>query len=480
MLVQFLKKYLLNKKIFTSIFFLSLLPLFFYRLGEGSLFSFDEAWYADIARNLIESKNPFLLQWNGVPFLDHPPLGFWLMAISFRIFGVNEFSARFFSALFGWGAVMLTYLLGKKLFKTSVGLLAGLMLSTSVWFILRARTGNLDVILVFFFLLVFYCASQIKTNKLYLYGTMLSMALLWQVKAIVGITILPIVLFFIIKYKKYFKIKDLIFSIILLILVFSPYLIINFFSYGDSFWKRLLNIGLRGRDSSVLIHYQLPLFYLHMGIREWYYPFLIAFLGNIFFLKRNGIIVLYLYLLAFFLPFLTSSKTEIWHLLPLYPIVGIMIFSFLDNVRLWLIKIVNINNLRLKNTSIFLMLLGGMLFAGKQILEFKEEIYHSKKTSSSEAKISQIASLYTEPLYITEHYYPEAVFYSKKIIKIINPSMQFLDKQNLSLRNLFNSGENFILLTTESALSDNKIKKDEYQLITKEGNNILIKKSYLR
>lgn len=54
-----------------------------------------EARYAEIARKMVELGD-WVTPWHdyGVPFWGKPPLSFWLTAISFKLFGVNEFAAR--------------------------------------------------------------------------------------------------------------------------------------------------------------------------------------------------------------------------------------------------------------------------------------------------------------------------------------------------------------------------------------------------
>src|SRR3989337_2128571 len=83
--------------------------IFFYRLDYNTLESWDEAWYASIAREMVKTGNFIQMVWNGKPYYDHPPLGFWLMAISYKLFGVNEFATRFPSAILGLFSIYLVY-----------------------------------------------------------------------------------------------------------------------------------------------------------------------------------------------------------------------------------------------------------------------------------------------------------------------------------------------------------------------------------
>src|SRR3989344_5952507 len=177
---KFFKKY--QNDIFIILFSLIIVPLFFYNLGSTSLVDFDEAWYAEIARNILVNRQPFLLSFNGSPYLDHPPLGFILIAISFLIFGINEFAARFPSALFGFSSVILLYFIGKNLFNRIVGIGAGLMLLSSVWFIFRSRSGNLDTVFLFFYLLTFYSALKVKNSKNWIYLVALAFSFSFLVK----------------------------------------------------------------------------------------------------------------------------------------------------------------------------------------------------------------------------------------------------------------------------------------------------------
>ena len=52
--------------------FLPLLPLFFYKLGQSSLTSYDEAWYGSIAKQIIQNGDLINLNWNGLDYIDHP------------------------------------------------------------------------------------------------------------------------------------------------------------------------------------------------------------------------------------------------------------------------------------------------------------------------------------------------------------------------------------------------------------------------
>ena len=72
--------------------------IMFWRLGEGSLGDYDEADYAQSAREMLWWNDFNTPRWNGMEFFDKPPLGLWLTTLAYKVCGVNEFSARLVSA----------------------------------------------------------------------------------------------------------------------------------------------------------------------------------------------------------------------------------------------------------------------------------------------------------------------------------------------------------------------------------------------
>ena len=63
---------------------------FWYDLGGYALLDNNEGIYAQIAREMLESGNYVTPFFNGMPYLEKPPLLFWLTALSYQLFGVSE------------------------------------------------------------------------------------------------------------------------------------------------------------------------------------------------------------------------------------------------------------------------------------------------------------------------------------------------------------------------------------------------------
>ena len=74
----------------------------------------DETRYSLIASSMNQSGNYVTPHIKNVIYLEKPPLVSWATAIFFKIFGENDFSARFFVALCAWGCILLVYFMTSR------------------------------------------------------------------------------------------------------------------------------------------------------------------------------------------------------------------------------------------------------------------------------------------------------------------------------------------------------------------------------
>src|SRR5208337_4366791 len=81
--------------------FLALLSylFLFHNLGSYSLKEPDEGRYAEIPREMVETGDYIVPHLDYVRYFEKPPLLYWATALSFRIFGLSEWSARLPNAL---------------------------------------------------------------------------------------------------------------------------------------------------------------------------------------------------------------------------------------------------------------------------------------------------------------------------------------------------------------------------------------------
>jgi 4-amino-4-deoxy-L-arabinose transferase-like glycosyltransferase len=105
----------------------------------------DEGRYGDVARWMLRSGDWLTPRLDGVPFLDKPPLFYWLEASSFAAFGVHVWSARLAPALLGVLGCVLTYAAGARLYGRRAGVLATVVLAASPLYCVASEYVNHDL-----------------------------------------------------------------------------------------------------------------------------------------------------------------------------------------------------------------------------------------------------------------------------------------------------------------------------------------------
>jgi len=132
---------------------------FLWQLGSIGLVDETEPKFAEAARQMLETGNWVTPYFNGETRFDKPPLIYWLMAIAYQVFGVNEWAVRLPSALSALGlTIFLFFVLARfgvsPLATTSpvkqrhwASLIGAATLALTPEFIIWARTGVSDLLL---------------------------------------------------------------------------------------------------------------------------------------------------------------------------------------------------------------------------------------------------------------------------------------------------------------------------------------------
>ena len=131
---------------------------FFGGLGRGAITDTDEAFYAESAREMVESGDWLTPHFNYEPRFQKPILYYWLTAATFALTGPNEFAARLWAAVFGVGLVLITTACGRRWFDETIGILAGAITATSFGYFALARLSLPDLPLAFFITLTIWAA----------------------------------------------------------------------------------------------------------------------------------------------------------------------------------------------------------------------------------------------------------------------------------------------------------------------------------
>jgi 4-amino-4-deoxy-L-arabinose transferase-like glycosyltransferase len=133
---------------------------FFVGLGRAAISDSDEAFYAEAAREMVESGDWLTPRYNYEPRFQKPILYYWLTAAAFQAAGVGEAAARFPSALAGLGLALLTYACGRRWLDARAAAIAGLMAATNFGYFSIGRLALPDLPLTFFMTLATFAGLE--------------------------------------------------------------------------------------------------------------------------------------------------------------------------------------------------------------------------------------------------------------------------------------------------------------------------------
>ncbi len=149
------------------ILFGAVTAILFIRLGATPIYILDEAKNAQCAREMLQRGDFIVPTFNGELRVDKPPLHYFFMMAAYKMFGVNEFSARFFSVIMGLLTILVTYNYTKRLFNVLAAFCACIVLATSTQFLFEFRLSVPDPYLIFFITLGLFSAfTWLKENNI--------------------------------------------------------------------------------------------------------------------------------------------------------------------------------------------------------------------------------------------------------------------------------------------------------------------------
>jgi 4-amino-4-deoxy-L-arabinose transferase-like glycosyltransferase len=138
-----------RRKIFLLVVFFAAVVYLGCIVSPPSLMDDVDAVQAQIARNMLNSGDWVTARLDGVPYLEKPPLLYWIIAISYNIFGVHDWSARIPVALSAIALCWTTAAFGLWAFGKRAGFYAGLCMSTCIGLFLFTRILLPDAMLTF-------------------------------------------------------------------------------------------------------------------------------------------------------------------------------------------------------------------------------------------------------------------------------------------------------------------------------------------
>ncbi len=212
--------------------------LFIPFLGGVHLFDWDEINFAESAREMIVTGDYLTVQINYQPFWEKPPLFIWLQVISMKVFGINEFAARFPNAVCGIITLLVLFNIGRKIRNNLFGLLWVMAYAGSVLPFFYFKSGIIDPWFnLFIFLGVYHLIlysdlnNQKKTQNVTLSATFTGLAVL--TKGPVGFLLVALtagIYLLWIKFKIKVKATDVLVFLVTLALVGGSWFIMQILS----------------------------------------------------------------------------------------------------------------------------------------------------------------------------------------------------------------------------------------------------------
>ncbi|EKD75655.1 MAG: Dolichyl-phosphate-mannose-protein mannosyltransferase family protein [uncultured bacterium] len=335
--------YFMIKTAIKDLVFLSLLlgGIFFVLLGKP-LFVPDEGRYAEIAREMLVSKDYLIPHLNGVVYFEKPPLFYWLTAFSFKTLGVHISAARLVNACLGLIGCLLTYLASAALYNRKIGLIAACILGTNLLYFTMSHMVSLDLPVTIFiaaslylFLLGFYTPVS-KERRLYFYAATSSAALAVLTKGLIGILFpLLIISVWLTVTQQWRQIKYcyLPTCIVLFLALAMPWHLLVEAQYPDFFSFYFLKQHLLRYTHHNIGHDEPPWFfipYFFIGFLPW-----ILFFPRLFYLTLHPKTLFFIIWVVCILLFFSFSHSKlIPYILPLFPALAVLTALTLADVKI--------------------------------------------------------------------------------------------------------------------------------------------------
>ncbi|MBE9003793.1 glycosyltransferase family 39 protein [Fortiea sp. LEGE XX443] len=328
-------------------------------LGNSPLRDWDEGTVAQVAREIWRA--PFgSLHWlyptlAGEPYHNKPPLMHLLIAWSYSLGGVNEWTTRLPGAVLTALGVPLLYLVGSLLFNDSLpALFAALVYLTTLPVVRHGRLAMLDGTSITFFLLLLFCVLKSRHQQRWALGVGFCLGLITLTKGMLVLLLGGIAALFILASSQLALLSNAYLwgGILLGIAPAIAWYVAQWQYYGGNFLQ--INLQAQTFDriaQSVEGNTGAPWYYL-IELLKYAFPWLLFWPGGFYLAWKKrysswGSLVLVGTIVYFLTISLITTKLP-WYIMPLYPFLALAVGAELSQVwqkkqfnsRIWTIFIV--------------------------------------------------------------------------------------------------------------------------------------------
>ncbi|HUV37075.1 MAG TPA: glycosyltransferase family 39 protein [Patescibacteria group bacterium] len=326
------------------------------KLDDGGLMAYDECYYAQKSKEMVLSGDWMTQRYLGRPCHMNPWLHMWMIAASYRVFGINEWAARFPTCLQTVFIILLTYMFVQWLTRRPwVGMLAASCLLFSDFFFKYAKKAHMDhlVTLLFLVAMTAFVAGRKRHQKWFLVMG-LAVGLSMLTKSLLGLMPLAVVAAFVIVGREWAILKRPLFwlSIALALAVGSSWYLYEYSRFGSDFtrehfgWQLLSRTFIEDADGpgaspGTFLYERIHNIYLFM--RDAHIWFALGLLGAILsFIPRRSrndlegiegerlLLILWVVVPVVLVSFTRTFKG--WYLMPSYVPLAILAAFFFSRI----------------------------------------------------------------------------------------------------------------------------------------------------
>lgn len=178
-----------------------LIGIFLISVSVGPFMNDDTVWEFEAASGVIRWGMPYAFTFGNM--MNQPPLGFYVEALFFILFGSSMNNGVVLISLMGLGSIVTVYKIGNNLYDKPTGLVAAGLFALSPWEIILSRTFLIDVQCLFFSLLCLlagiYSLQKDSVRLFFVSGILFGIAFLTKFFAVF---MLPPIILLLVHYQK--------------------------------------------------------------------------------------------------------------------------------------------------------------------------------------------------------------------------------------------------------------------------------------
>lgn len=311
----------------------------FWGISNIPLLDPDEPAYAQTAKEMFLAADYLSPRIFGDFWFDKPPMYYWLVIASYKIFGISEFAARFPASLFALSTILFLYFKVRKHFNENIAFNSAIILSTCINFFYLAKASVTDMVLLFFLTATLLSYFERKYAIMFIFASLATLT-----KGPVGFIFPGIIIFIhacLIRNFSLFKARNFYLGFFFYCLFTLPWYFLMYKTHGQIFIDTFLGLHNIARFTNaehtnrVLWYFYFPV--LIIGLFPWI-NFFISSIYNAYnnknYQDKSFLLFLQIWWIFIFIFFSIAKTKLVSYIFPLFPPLSIILawnFEYLNN-----------------------------------------------------------------------------------------------------------------------------------------------------